>query len=55
MIMTVQPIYDAYCSIVKDIDYKPKVIYLSPQGRVLTQEVVKELSMNKHLIIVWSL
>lgn len=52
MIMTVQPIYDAYCSIVKDIDYKPKVIYLSPQGRVLTQEVVKELSMNKHLVLL---
>lgn len=52
MIMTAQPIYDAYLSIVKDIDYKPKVIYLSPQGRVLTQEVVKELSMDKHLVLL---
>ncbi len=52
MIMTAQPIYDAYYSIVKDIDYKPKVIYLSPQGRVLTQEVVKELSMDKHIVLL---
>jgi len=52
MIMTAQPIYDAYLSIVKDLDYKPKVIYLSPQGRVLTQEVVKELSGEKHLVLL---
>lgn len=52
MIMTVQPIYDAYLSITKDLDYKPKVIYLSPQGRVLSQEVVKELSQEKHLVLL---
>ena len=52
MIMTAQPIFDAYLSIVKDLDYKPKVIYLSPQGRVLTQEVVKELSREKHLVLL---
>lgn len=52
MIMTAQPIYDAYLSIAKDINYKPKVIYLSPQGRVLTQEVVKELSKEKHLVLL---
>jgi len=52
MIMTVQPIYDAYLSIVKDLEYKPKVIYLSPQGRVLSQEIVKELSREKHLVLL---
>jgi tRNA (guanine37-N1)-methyltransferase len=52
MIMTVQPIYDAYLSVVKDLEYKPKVIYLSPQGRVLNQEVVQELSKEKHLILL---
>ncbi len=52
MIMTVQPIYDAYLSVVKDLEYKPKVIYLSPQGRTLTQEVVKELSAHKHLLLL---
>lgn len=31
MVMTPQPIYDAYLSIIKDLSYKPKLIYLSPQ------------------------
>lgn len=52
MIMTAQPIYEAYLSIAKNLEYKPKVIYLSPQGRVLTQEVVKELSMDKHIVLL---
>ena len=33
MVMTPQPIYDAYLSIIKDLSYKPKLIYLSPQER----------------------
>lgn len=52
MIMTAQPIYDAYLSVVKDLEYKPKVIYLSPQGRTLSQEVVKELAKEQHLVLL---
>lgn len=52
MIMTVQPVYDAYLSVIENIDYKPRVIYMSPQGRVLTQEVVKELSEYKHIVLL---
>ena len=44
MVMTPQPIYNAYKSIRKNCDYKPKTIYLSPQGRVLTHDVAFELS-----------
>jgi tRNA (guanine37-N1)-methyltransferase len=52
MIMAVQPIYDAYCSIVRGLDYKPKVIYLSPQGKVFSQKKAKELSQERHLILL---
>lgn len=52
MVMTPQPIYDAYLSIVKDLPHKPKVIYLSPQGKVLNQKKVVELSKEKHLILL---
>lgn len=52
MVMTVQPIYDAYRSLVEDLDYKPKVIYMSPQGRVLTQQTARELVQEKHLILL---
>lgn len=52
MIMTFQPIYDTYLHITKSLDYKPKVIYMSPQGRVLTQKLAGELSECEHIIIL---
>ena len=49
--MVIRPdvVYDAYKSI-KDED--AKVIYMSPQGKVLNQEKVKSLSKEKHLVIL---
>ncbi|MCR4434401.1 MAG: tRNA (guanosine(37)-N1)-methyltransferase TrmD [Clostridiales bacterium] len=53
MVMMAQPIYDAYLSIVQNLDYKPRVIYMSPQGRVLTQSIAKELKENNsHLVLL---
>ena len=53
MLMTPQPIYDAYMSVVKDMDYKPYTIYMSPQGRVFNQEIAKELVNDyEHIIIL---
>lgn len=52
MVIKPEPIYDAYTSIVKDLDYKPKVIYMSPRGKVFTQQMARELSKEKHLIIL---
>ncbi|MDP4094446.1 MAG: tRNA (guanosine(37)-N1)-methyltransferase TrmD [Bacillota bacterium] len=52
MVMFPQPIFDAYKSLTEGLDYKPKVIYLSPQGKVLTQELARELSKEKHLILL---
>ena len=42
-------IYDSFCSVRSD---KSKVIYMSPQGKVLCQEKVEELSKEEHLIIL---
>ena len=49
--MVIRPdvVYDAYNS-VKSED--AKVIYLSPQGKVLNQNKVKELSKENHLILL---
>ncbi len=49
--MVIRPdvVYDAYQSIQ---DKKAKVIYLSPQGQVLNQTKVKELSTEEHLILL---
>ncbi|MBQ7572950.1 MAG: tRNA (guanosine(37)-N1)-methyltransferase TrmD [Clostridia bacterium] len=53
MLMTPQPIYDAYMSVVKNLDYKPYTIYMSPQGRVFNQDIAKELVNNyEHIIIL---
>lgn len=49
MVMMPDVVYDAYQSLEnKDA----KVIYLSPQGKLLTQEKVKSLAQEKHLILL---
>lgn len=52
MVMTPQPIYDAWLHVVKDLPYKPLTIYMSPQGKILTQEIAKRLSQEKHIVIL---
>ncbi|HHW47112.1 MAG TPA: tRNA (guanosine(37)-N1)-methyltransferase TrmD [Clostridiaceae bacterium] len=52
MVMMAQPIYDAYLSVTEGLSYKPKVIYLSPQGKLLNQELVNELSTCDHFILL---
>jgi len=52
MVMQCQPIYDCYQDIIKDLPSKPHTIFMSPQGKVLTQNKVKELAKNEHIIIL---
>lgn len=52
MLMSVQPIYDAYMSIAKDLDYKPLTIYMSPQGKVFDQKCALEFRENEHIVIL---
>ena len=49
--MVIKPdvVYNAYESIK---DKNAKVIYLSPQGKVLNQNKVKELSKEEHLVLL---
>lgn len=49
MIIRPDVVYDAYKSLKKE---NVKTIYLSPQGKTLTQEMVKELSQQKELILL---
>lgn len=52
MVMGVQPIYDAYLSLTKELNYKPRVIYMSPQGKVLDQKLAQSLKESEHLILL---
>ena len=49
MVMKPDVVYEAYKSVKDD---NAKVIYMSPQGKVLNQNKVIELSKEKHLIIL---
>ncbi len=52
MLMMPQPVYDAYQSITKDLDYKPLTIYMSPQGKVFNQKTAVDLSKHEHIVIL---
>lgn len=49
MVMTAQPIFDAVKAVYKE---GARRIYLSPKGKILTQEKAKELANEKHLILL---
>lgn len=50
MVMQSQPIYDAYRSAAGDD--RPLVVYMSPQGRTLSQKLARDLSREEHIIIL---
>ena len=52
MVMQAQPIYDAYLSIVEKIGYRPRTIYLTPQGPLFTQQAAKEFALEEDVILL---
>ena len=52
MVMQAQPVYDAWRSVVERIGYKPRTVYLTPQGGVFSQPQAKELALEKDLILL---
>ena len=52
MVMQPEPIYACYQDIVGKMDKKPRVIYMTPQGRVFSQEIAEELSKEESLIFL---
>lgn len=52
MIMQAQPVYDCYRDICKKADTRVHLIYLTPQGKTLTQQRVKELAKYDNLALL---
>lgn len=52
MVMQAQPVYDAWKSIVDGIGYRPRTVYLTPQGPAFTQKLAKEYALGKDLILL---
>ena len=52
MVMRPDVVYDAYNSIDKETLKNSKLIYLTPKGKVLTQEKVKSLAKEENIILL---
>jgi tRNA (guanine37-N1)-methyltransferase len=52
MVLKPQPIFDAVDSLKGEIDTKPRVILMCPQGERYTQAKAEELAKEEHLIII---
>lgn len=52
MLMQTQPIYDCFASLCSADGKKPHLIYMSAQGKTLTQKRVKELSQLPNIAIL---
>lgn len=52
MVMQPGPVYNAYKSIEKEIGKSPRVIYMTPQGKVFNQTLAKELSTEDDIVFL---
>lgn len=52
MVMEAEPVFRAIESVTRDCSKKPRVIYLTPQGRVLNQTMVEEFALEEELVLL---
>ncbi|MEG0912846.1 MAG: tRNA (guanosine(37)-N1)-methyltransferase TrmD [Oscillospiraceae bacterium] len=52
MIMNAQPIYDCFMAVCEMTKSRPHVIYMSPSGKTLTQQRIKELAQMDNIAII---
>ncbi len=52
MVMQCEPIYNCYKAVCEEMCSKPHTIYMSPKGKVLTQQRAAELSQMDNILII---
>lgn len=52
MVMQAEPIYRAYEDLVSRIGKRPRLIYMTPQGRVFDQKLAEELAQEENLVFL---
>lgn len=57
MVMQAQPVYEAYQHVLNQLNIpeggkKPRVIYMTPQGKVFNQKIAQELAQEENLIFL---
>lgn len=52
MVMQAPPVYDAYQALVDRLGKKPRVLYMTPQGKVFNQKIAEELAKEEDLVFL---
>lgn len=52
MVMQPGPVYRSYESVVEKIGYKPRVVYMTPQGKVFNQDMAQEFAKEKDIVFL---
>ena len=52
MVMQCEPIYNCYKAVCEQFGCKPHTIYMSPKGKILTQEKSIDLSKKENILII---
>ena len=52
MLLMAEPMADAIDSVIDETGSRPHIIYMSPQGQVLTQQKARELAEKDHLLLL---
>ena len=52
MLMQAEPVYLAYQSIEEKIGYRPRVVYLTPQGSVFNQTMARDFAKEQDLVFL---
>lgn len=52
MVMQPGPVYDAYQALAAGTGKRPRVIYMTPQGRVFNQKIAEELAQEEDLVFL---
>ena len=52
MVMQAEPIYRAYEALVEKIGKKPRVIYMTPQGKTFNQNIAENLAKEEDLVFL---
>ncbi len=52
MVMQPAPIYDAYKAVERTLSTKPRVIYLTPQGKTFNQKLAMELAQEQEMVLL---
>lgn len=52
MLMQAEPVFQAYSAVKEKAGRRPRVVYLSPQGRTFNQEMAEEFAAEEELVLL---